>query len=208
MRVYDAAVVGGGIVGVACAASLAKAGLRAVIIEASGIASGTTAAGMGHIVVMDDSNAQFELTRYSQSLWKELAQQLPRSAEYDNCGTIWIASSEAEMTDVARKNEYYAKGGVASEVLDEKALREAEPGLREDLAGGLLVQEDSVIYQLSAANSLLNTAGKRVEVLLGKQAVQLSETGVKLADGQFIAAGKIINAAGVAAAALSPGLNI
>ena len=39
----------------------------------SGRRQGATAAGMGHIVVMDDSEAQFALTRYSQTLWDELS---------------------------------------------------------------------------------------------------------------------------------------
>ncbi len=59
------------------------------------LGSGATAAGMGHIVVMDDSEAQFALTRYSQQLWRELA--LPASAEYRETGTLWIAADGEEM---------------------------------------------------------------------------------------------------------------
>jgi len=66
----------GGIVGAACAAEAARAGLRVVVIEARMIGGGATAAGMGHIVVMDDSEAQFALTRYSQSLWDQLSQKI------------------------------------------------------------------------------------------------------------------------------------
>ena len=51
-----------------------------------------TAAGMGHLVVMDDSEAQFALTRYSQQLWDEVSAELPREVEHDACGTIWIAA--------------------------------------------------------------------------------------------------------------------
>src|SRR5690349_150403 len=54
---YDVAIVGGGIVGAACAAECARAGMRVVIVEESMIGGGATAAGMGHIVVMDDSDA-------------------------------------------------------------------------------------------------------------------------------------------------------
>jgi len=42
---------------------------------------------MGHITVMDDSEAQFALTHYSQDLWKELAPSLPADAEY---GFLWV----------------------------------------------------------------------------------------------------------------------
>ena len=63
---FDLAIVGGGIVGAACASACSKRGLKVILIERNVLGSGATAAGMGHIVVMDDSEAQFALTRYSQ----------------------------------------------------------------------------------------------------------------------------------------------
>lgn len=63
---YDVAIVGAGIVGAACADEFARRGMRVVIIDRDIVGGGATAAGMGHIVVMDDSEAQFALTRYSQ----------------------------------------------------------------------------------------------------------------------------------------------
>src|SRR4051794_29294126 len=66
---FDVAVVGGGIVGAACAMSCAAAGLTVAVVEPGPIGGGATAAGMGHIVVMDDSPAQLALTHYSRALW-------------------------------------------------------------------------------------------------------------------------------------------
>ena len=51
----DAVIVGAGIVGAATAAALAADGLRVTVVESSAVGGGATAAGMGHIVVMDDS---------------------------------------------------------------------------------------------------------------------------------------------------------
>lgn len=209
MKIYDAAIIGGGIVGAACAASLSSAGLKVIVIEADGIASGTTAAGMGHIVVMDDSEAQFALTQYSQLLWNEIVPELPKPAEFENCGTIWVAADEEEMAEVVRKNEFYAERGISTEILDEKSLRAAEPNLREGLAGGLLVRGDSVIYQLLATRFLIDKAKRNgTDVLFGKNAIEITANGVKLADGEFAPAATVINAAGTAASDLSPGLKI
>ena len=60
----DVLIVGAGIVGAACALELAKARLRVTIVEQSFPAAGATGAAMGHIVVMNDSEAQFTLTRH------------------------------------------------------------------------------------------------------------------------------------------------
>jgi len=63
----DVLVIGAGIVGAACAQELAAAGLSVGIIEKSEPGFGATAAGMGHILVLDDSEAQIKLTAYSRN---------------------------------------------------------------------------------------------------------------------------------------------
>src|SRR5208282_5605631 len=145
-RTPDVLVVGAGIVGAACAYELAKEKIKVAVVEAVGVGTGATAAGMGHIVAMDDSEAQFALTRYSQRLWKELRMQSPATMEYEEAGTIWVAADEHEMAEVQRKHEYYGARGVATEMLDTQALREAEPNLNKSLAGGLRVPGDAVLY--------------------------------------------------------------
>ena len=70
---YDVVILGAGIVGAACALECARAGMTVAVIEKNAVASGATGAAMGHVVIMDDSPAQFALTKYSQSLWSALA---------------------------------------------------------------------------------------------------------------------------------------
>jgi glycine/D-amino acid oxidase-like deaminating enzyme len=206
---YDIAIIGAGIVGAACAASLSASGLRVLVLESNGFATGTTAAGMGHIVLMDDSDAQLALTGYSRRLWNQLAGYLPADAEYEHCGTIWVAADELEMAEVHRKRSVYAKHGYDAEVLDARALRELEPHLRKGLAGGLLVKDDSVVYQLCATKFLLERSARYgARIRTGARVIKISDGVITLEDGDAIAAGVIINAAGTAAAELSPQLKI
>ena len=74
---FDLIIAGGGIVGAACAAEATLAGLSVALVESNQIGGGATAAGMGHLVVMDDSEDQFALTHYSQTLWNEISEELP-----------------------------------------------------------------------------------------------------------------------------------
>ncbi|HEY2865515.1 MAG TPA: FAD-dependent oxidoreductase [Pyrinomonadaceae bacterium] len=206
---YDVAVVGAGIVGAACAYYLSSEGLSVAIIDAKGIASGTTAAGMGHIVVMDDSQAQLALTRYSQELWSHLAPELPKQCEFENCGTIWVAADENEMKEVHRKRSLYAEYGLQTEILDTAELSDAEPNLRPGLAGGLLVPGDKVVYQMSATAFLIQRAVEHGAALhCGKRAVAIFAGGVRLENGDAINARFVVNAAGINAPALSPRLTI
>src|SRR5271167_2530830 len=98
--VYDVVVVGAGIVGAACADEFARRGKRVAVLDRDVVGSGATAAGMGHIVVMDDSEAQFALTRYSQQLWQAMRPELADDVEYERCGTIWVAADEDELAEV------------------------------------------------------------------------------------------------------------
>src|ERR1043166_7596806 len=85
--VHDVLIVGAGIVGATCAYQCAREGMRVAVIDRSMAGGGATAAGMGHVVVMDDSEAQFALTRYSRQLWQEIRSELPDQVEYEQCGT-------------------------------------------------------------------------------------------------------------------------
>ncbi|HMD19654.1 MAG TPA: FAD-dependent oxidoreductase [Alloacidobacterium sp.] len=206
---YDAVVIGAGIVGAACAWELAQAGMRTAIIEEGIVGGGATAAGMGHVVIMDDSPAQFALTRYSQSLWTELAPQLPADAEYDRCGTLWIAADEDEMQEVYRKCARFTSSGIGAEILDPQSLADAEPNLRRPLTGALRVPSDAVLHAPGAAAYLIAQAQEAGATLyLGSRVESAKGGNVLLADGSSISTAQIIHATGASAAELLPQLQI
>jgi len=206
---YDAIVVGAGIVGAACAEDCAREGIRVAIIDRDVVGGGATAAAMGHIVVLDDSEAQFVLTRYSQQLWQKIRPELTPDVEYEPCGTVWVAADEEEMAVVRRKHDYYGNRGVVTEVLDPGALELLEPNLRKGLAGGLLVHEDIVVNPLCAARLLVERAqAAGTKIHLGSAVSQMGNGKVRLSDGSEFSAPAIVNATGVWAPALTPGLVI
>jgi D-hydroxyproline dehydrogenase subunit beta len=206
---YDAIIVGAGIVGAACADELARRGLSVAVIDRDVIGSGATAAGMGHIVVMDDSEPQFALTRYSQTLWQALKRDLPEDVEFEQCGTIWVAADGDEMLEVRRKCDYYRARGVPAEILDHAQLKELEPNLREGLSGGLLVPEDAVLYPPCAARFLMERAQKHGATLqLGASVRKIGENRVLLDDGVELRGEMIINTAGAWSTELTPGIDV
>jgi glycine/D-amino acid oxidase-like deaminating enzyme len=206
----DIVIVGAGIVGAACAAECARAGLKVLVLDRGPIGGGTTAAGMGHIVVMDDSEAQFALTSYSRNLWQRQVPELPTDVEYDPCGTLWLAADEEEMAEVRRKAGFYGERGVRVEILDADEVRDAEPNLRPGMAGGLRVPDDAVVYPPCAARFFLEQAKRSgAEVRTGEAVSRLlPEGGVALAGGSRVAASRSVNAAGPWSPTLSPGLRV
>jgi len=204
----DAVVIGAGVVGAACAFYLARAGLRVEVLEADFAGGSTTAAGMGHVVVMDDSEAQFALTRYSQRLLAEMEAELPPGVEMERRGTLWVAEDDEQMAVVQAKHAHYADRGVPTEVLDARAVSEAEPSLRAGLAGGLRVPEDGVLYPPALAAWLLARAAEAGATVRQRTRVQRNDAGGLSADGGPLTAPVVVNAAGAAAPALTAGLPI
>lgn len=197
METFDIVILGAGIVGAACAHECASAGMRVGIVERGVPAGAATAAGMGHLVAMDDSPAQLALTHYSRELWRALRSELPAGAEYEECGTLWVASDAEEMLEVHSKRQKYTRSGIASEVLDEVALGEAEPNLRPGLAGALRVPDDGVIYPPAAAGYFLSSAERRgARLLRGYSATRAARGEVLLEDGTRLNAGRILIATG------------
>ncbi len=208
VRTFDAVIAGAGIVGAACAVAAARNGLRVLVVEPNLCGGGATAAGMGHLVVMDDSDAQFALTRYSQQRWDELRQDLPDSVEFRRCGTVWVAAEPEELQAVRRKHHFYAARGVASEMLDERTVYECEPHLGPGLAGGLLVPGDSVIYPPCAAEWLLSAARSEGAHCLQDAVVNVQPGAWRLRSGTTVSAPVCILATGVQAVELVPGLPV
>ena len=205
---HDAIVVGAGIVGAACAHALARDGLRVLVLDARYPAGGSTSAGMGHLVVMDDSPGQLALTALSTALWRGLAASLPPAVEYDACGTIWVAADESQLDAVRTKHDVYARHGIASEVLDARELASLEPNLRPGLAGGLLVPGDGVVYQPRATLWLLEQArAAGATVRDGCKVDRIGAHAVHCGD-EVLRAEVIVNAAGADAPRLTAELPI
>jgi len=202
-------IVGAGIVGAACADAFTREGFAVTLVDAAAPGSGATAAGMGHLVAMDDSEAQFALTRYSQQLWEEVAPELPASGEYERTGTLWIAADQEEMAEVERKQRFYDQHGVPAQVLSAPELAQEETNLRPGLAGGLLVPSDAVVYPPCVAQWLLQRAQQRgAAVQLGRRVIAIQGKAIRFENGESIGADLVINAAGSLAPRLTPSLDI
>ena len=203
----DVLIVGAGIVGAFCARALRQAGLDVLVVDARPPGGGATAACMGHVVVMDDSEAQFALCHRSRRLWDALADELPASAERDGCGTLWlaeagIAEGESQFDAVRAKHGFYRARGVRTEILDARQLAEAEPELRPDLAGALRVPDDSVVYPPAVAAWLLRDVPTVIGTAVRRVSCTNDEVNILLDDGRRLVADHVVVAAGVASLVL------
>lgn len=204
MQSPDLIVAGAGIVGAACAQAATDAGLRVALIEPYEIGGGATAAGMGHLVALDDVPAEFALARYSLRMWEAYADQA--EAEFHRCGTLWVADDEAGLAMLREKAARLSGVGMIAELLDAAALRQAEPELAHDLAGGLRVPGEAVVYPPRVAHMMLEHVIARGGTLhRGRRVTSLERNGVRLDDGTSLH-GPVLVACGCGTPVLLPEL--
>ena len=146
-------VVGAGIVGAACARSLARRGGQVEIIEAGdgpGL-HGATAAGMGHIVVNDGDPTGLQLCRLGRQLWREDCPPMSLDDGFIESGTLWMAEDEDALENLSQAAGRLETAGVEARLLRGSELFDAEPALARDLVGGLQLPQDGVLYAPAAA---------------------------------------------------------
>jgi glycine/D-amino acid oxidase-like deaminating enzyme len=155
----DVVVVGGGIVGAACAYYLCRAGLEVHLMEWRFPASGTSRACDGLILLWDKSpGAELALGQASAELWTELAATLPLDFEYTRAGTIFLAETEAGLDAGRATAQALGAKAVRAQLLDNRDLRALEPNLAPDLAGGVLFPDDAQVDARLATLALLSAA--------------------------------------------------
>ncbi|MEM9462940.1 MAG: FAD-dependent oxidoreductase [Myxococcota bacterium] len=198
----DVIIIGAGIVGAACADALTTEHVSVMVIDRTP-ATGTTAAAMGHILVVDDDPALLALTHRGRAQWEARSGALPSEAEWEPSGTLWVAHNDAEM-DLARdKAQTLRSQGAEAEVIDASQLRELEPHLHPRLPGALHVPGDRTLYPPGAAMWLLQRASERgAQLSFGRSVAALEASGVVLDDGTRVTAGSVVVATGAHTALL------
>lgn len=155
----DVVVIGGGIVGAACAYYLSQAGLDVHLFERHAPASGTSRACDGLILLWDKSpGAELTLGLSSVQLWSDLSQSLDDDYGYRRCGTIYLAADEHTLIEGQRKAALLEEHGVATQMVDPQGLRSLEPLLAHDLLGGVYFPEDANLDPRKATLALLRAA--------------------------------------------------
>ncbi len=181
----DVVVVGGGIIGAACAYYLSGAGASVRVLERRWVANGTSRACDGLILVSDKpSPAESILAQTSAHLWAELADTLDQDFEYVRSGAIVLAETAEELAEAGRKAARLQQSGIRAEVLHAAGLHALEPNLAPDLAGGIYYPDEAQVDARLATVALLQAARRQGAVL--QEGVEV--TGLRqAADGRVVA---------------------
>lgn len=152
-KIFDAAVVGGGVIGLATARELAGRGLHIVLIERNarvGMEASHAAAGM--LAPQAEANAAddfFRLCAASRDLYPRFAAELLAETnidiEFDETGTLYLAFVETDEAELSARFAWQRDAGLSVERLSANDVREIEPNLSRDVRFGLRFPRDTQI---------------------------------------------------------------
>lgn len=201
----DVLVVGAGIVGTACAEALHHEGMKVTLIDAGIVGGGVTAAGMGHLVALDETDDELDLCLLSLLLWKDFADAHPGIGEITASGTLWVAEDEAQLARAQHRAERLRRRGCAVEQVSADDMQRIEPMLRPGLAGGVRVVSDGLAYAPAVAFALAQQLTREGCALhTGRRVTAVGAHQITLDDGSRLHAQHIVVAAGPQIAQLLP----
>jgi glycine/D-amino acid oxidase-like deaminating enzyme len=196
----DAIVIGAGIVGACAALSLTNAGLKVMIIDRGSVASGTTGAGEGNILVSDkDPGPELTLALNSRDLWFELQEDVGDSFELEAKGGVVVARHDSSA--LMKLAEHQRAAGVLAERVNSSELHKLEPYLHPDLSEGVFYPQDAQCQPMLAAARIIQTVLARGGQLVSQARVtgfEISENKIKAvvtSRGTFYAP-LVVNASG------------
>jgi len=202
--IADVVIIGAGIVGACCARACAQAGLDTVLVDRGAVASGTTGAGEGNILVSDkEPGPELDLALLSRQLWAEMAGELGDSFELDLKGGLVVAARTETLDHLHAFARAQEQSGVIAEDVAAFDLRDHEPHISPDLAGGVYYPQDMQVQPMLAAARIIEAAVAtgRLRVITGCDVTAIDRdpsgavSGVRTSGGE-IATRAVVNAAG------------
>ena len=214
---HDVAVVGGGIVGLACAWYAARRGMSVVVLERDGLGGGASGVAAGMLAPVTEADfgegELLELNLAAAERWPGFAAELTAesglSTGFRETGALVVAADRDDAEELHRLVELHAALGLPSRWLGPRECRALEPGLSPRVGGAIHAPRDHQADPVATVRALAAACrGAGVDI---REHVEVAElvrsggavTGVATATAEVIA-DTVVVAAGAWSSALAP----
>ena len=169
----DVVIVGGGVIGLTIARALALGGIRQVMLLERGslAAESSYAAGgiLGPQAEANCANEFFELACKSRDLYPAFAAALLDETgldiELERTGTLYLAFTEHDETEIAERYEWQLRAGLAVVRVSAADARQLEPSIAANVRAALLFSKDIQVENRRLLTALIK-ANERLGVRL------------------------------------------
>lgn len=208
-KAHDAVIVGGGVIGLACAWRAAARGLNVVVLERDRPGAGASNVAAGMLAPVGEASFGEErllgLALESHGLWPRFAGDLAAAsgldAGYFELGALHLALDRDESSELRRRFELMQSLGLEATWMRPRACRELEPGAAPGVAAGVHAPHEAAVDPRALTDALVvafEAAGGRIEIAEVTGALLEGDriTGVRTAAGDELHADHVVLAAG------------
>jgi sarcosine oxidase subunit beta len=213
METADVVVIGGGVIGGACAYNLARAGLSVTLLEKNEIASAASGGSAGGVRQQNRAVPELPLAMAANPIWKTLEQELDADLEYRRVGHLNLAEREDQLPALEASVKRQQAKGLDIQMVCGRELRDLVPAAAPGMIAGSYTPGDGfanpiLVTRAFAAAARRHGANIRTRTKVhGFRREKDRIVGVESSRGP-IASRWVINAAGAWAAGLCAELGI
>lgn len=199
----EVVVIGAGALGAACAYFLARQGFSVHVVERGQVASGTSSAGEGNLLVSDkETGPELDLALYSHAVWHGDLAEFGQLWEFEPKGGFVVATTPEGAAALRDLEVRQRAAGVEIVDVDPADAHQYEPSIRDGLTAAAHYPQDGQVQPMLLTAHLLRLArGLGAGVSTGVTVTGLSidpqhrVTGVRTSHGT-IACDHVVNATG------------
>jgi len=170
---FDAAIIGGGVVGLTIARELAQRRISVVLLERGKLGREASWAAAGMLAPQAEADRMddfFRLAAASRDLYPQFAQALREETgidvELDQTGTLYLAFDEREAEELESRFQWQQQAGLSAEKLTAAEARSLEPQLSADVRMALRFPRDWQVENRRLIAALARSAHKLGAALL------------------------------------------
>jgi len=168
----DVAVVGGGIIGLACAYFLHRNGLKVAIADKGAFSTEQSRRNSGFLRQQGRDVRELELIRRSLELWARIPGEIDADIGFATRGNLAVTMNPAKVEAMHDWVRVAGEHGIVSQVVGEDEIRSLVPRLAPKFLGGLYTADDCQGEPFEAGAAL-------ARYLAGAGAIVLDHTHVR-----------------------------
>ena len=154
----EVAIIGGGIIGVSAALTLAERGIPVALYEKGHIAGEQSSRNWGWCRQQGRDPRELPLIIESLALWRKIHQRTRCDVGFRQCGILYLANTAKDVADREAWLQHGLAYGVESRMVSSKEINKLLPGSNEQWAGGLYTPTDGRAEPTIAAPAIARAA--------------------------------------------------
>ena len=174
-------IIGGGIVGVTAALTLAERNIPVVLLEKGHIAGEQSSRNLGWIRKTSRHYEDVPLAVAADKLWAEMPARIGKEVGYKQAGIMFLAKTEEQVAAHESWLKSVESLSLDSRIMSSKEINDTVPGGKGDWAGGIYTPSDGRAEPAIAASAIAQAAINKGATIVQHCAVRsLSTTGGKI----------------------------